>query len=161
MRLLLCAVLVLAGGSVGRPAPRTEDFRDLERAVVRLINAHRTGRGLGALATDTGLARIARAHSLDMAERRVPLGHDGFSARAKETERYLEFGEIAENVALNDYDRAHTVRVAVDGWLTSPHHVENIEGRFNLTGVGIARSSSGTYYYTQIFVARRPSGRRP
>jgi uncharacterized protein YkwD len=154
-------MLVLASGSAGLPAPRTEDLHDLERAAVRLVNAHRTGHGLAALATDTVLARLARGHSRDMADRRVPFGHDGFSARAKETERYLDFGEIAENVAFNDYDRARTVRVAVNGWLTSPHHLENIEGKFNLTGVGIVQSANGTYFYTQIFVARRSRDRRP
>jgi uncharacterized protein YkwD len=55
---------------------------------------------------------------------------------------------------LNDYPRPRTVTVAVDGWLGSPHHRENIEGNFDRTGVGIARSGDGTYYYTQIFIAR-------
>jgi uncharacterized protein YkwD len=39
--------------------------------------------------------------------------------------------------------------------LRSPHHLENIEGSYNLTGVGIVRAKDGTFYYTQLFVARR------
>jgi len=51
--------------------------------------------------------------------------------------------------------RDDTVTVAVDGWLGSPHHRENIEGNFDRTGVGVARARDGTWYYTQIFIARR------
>jgi uncharacterized protein YkwD len=164
MRLLICAVLALAcgAGSAPPPAPATTDFRDLELAVVRLVNAHRSRLHLRALVADSGLGRIARDHSRDMAERRVSFGHGGFSDRVKEAERHFDFSEIAENVALNDYARGRTVAVAVDGWLGSSHHRENIEGSFDKTGVGIARSGDGTYYYTQIFVARsRFSERRP
>jgi len=162
MRLFFCAVLALAGGagSAPPPGPATTNFRDLELAVVRLVNVHRSRLHLRVLVADSGLARIARGHSRDMAERRVSFGHDGFSNRAKEAERRFDFSEIAENVALNDYTRARTVAVAVDGWLGSRHHRENIEGNFDRTGVGIARSEDGTYYYTQIFVAKsRFSGR--
>jgi uncharacterized protein YkwD len=156
MRPFLCAALVLAcaGGAAPSPAPATTDHRDLEQAVVRQVNAYRVRRHLRSLVADSSLARIARDHSRDMAERRVSFGHDGFNDRVKQAERRYDFSEIAENVALNDYPRARTVTVAVDGWLGSPHHRENIEGNFDRTGVGIARSGDGTYYYTQIFIAR-------
>ena len=161
MRPLFCAALVLAYGA-RPPVPATTEFPDLELAVVRLVNAHRARLHLRSLATDTVLAGIARQHSLEMAEQRVPFGHDGFSDRAKEAERLFDFSEIAENVALNDYARPRTVSIAVDGWLRSPHHRENIEGSFDRTGVGIVRSSDGTYYFTQIFIAHsRLSDRHP
>ena len=60
-----------------------------------------------------------------------------------------------ENVALNDYSRTRTVAVAVQGWLHSPHHLENIAGEYDHTGVGVARAADGTFYYTQLFVSRR------
>lgn len=155
MRPFLCAVLVLAcAGGGSPPAPLTTDYRDLEQAVVRQVNAYRVRRHLRSLVADSGLARIARDHSHEMAERRVSFGHDGFDDRVKQAERRFDFSEIAENVALNDYPRSRTVTVAVDGWLGSPHHRENIEGNFDRTGVGIARSGDGTYYFTQIFIAR-------
>lgn len=134
----------------------------MEREVARRVNAHRSARRLAPLSYDTAVAAIARAHSRDMAARRVPMGHDGFEHRADLVERLMAFDAIAENVALNDYGAGRTVSVAVEGWLASPHHRENIEGRYTVTGVGIARSRDGTFYYTQLFVARRPSraGRR-
>jgi uncharacterized protein YkwD len=62
---------------------------------------------------------------------------------------------IAENVGINDYPPSGTVRAAVSGWLGSRGHRENIEGRYDLTGVGIVRDAQGAYYYTQIFVRRK------
>jgi uncharacterized protein YkwD len=149
--------LLLACASAGSApvAPAREDLAPMERDVARRVNQYRLGKRLPALRFDTAVASVARAHSLDMARGRVPLGHDGFKGRANAVERFVVFDEIAENVALNDYPRTRTVAVAIDGWLHSAHHRENIEGAFDLTGVGIARSRNGTYYFTQVFVARR------
>ena len=59
-------------------------------------------------------------------------------------------GLVGENVATNQGfpDPAET---AVQGWLDSPPHRENIEGDFNLAGVGIAENADGLFYFTQIF----------
>jgi len=127
----------------------------MEADVARRVNQYRVGHRLRALRYDVKLAAVARAHSENMARGRAPLGHDGFTARADAVEKFLAFKEIAENVAMNNYARARTVPVAMEGWIRSPHHRENIEGRFDVTGVGIARARDGTYYYTQLFVARR------
>lgn len=147
---LACA----ASPALERTAPSAE-FPQLERQVARQVNEHRVSRRLSRLTFDTALATIARAHSRAMAARRVPLGHDGFDERAEVVGRVLPFLRIAENVALNDYAVARTVAVALRGWLRSPHHLENIEGSYNVTGVGIVRAKDGTFYYTQLFVARR------
>jgi uncharacterized protein YkwD len=130
-------------------------FGNLEREVARRVNAYRRAHRLPALSYDTAVAAIARAHSEDMAAHRVPMGHDGFRQRADLVERSLPLDAIAENVALNDYNRSRTVAVAVAGWLASPHHLENIEGKYDVTGVGIVLARDGTFYYTQLFVARR------
>jgi uncharacterized protein YkwD len=150
--------MVAACAATASPRPRVRAgaaFPDLERQVARLVNEHRAARRLHRLAYDTAVARIARVHSVAMAEGRSPLGHGGFERRAEAVERMHPFGEIAENVAMNDYARERTVAIAVRGWLGSAHHLENIEGPYNTTGVGVARARDGTFYYTQIFVARR------
>jgi uncharacterized protein YkwD len=154
---LTVAVLLACAAGPGprkRPAP-TSEFRDLERQVARLVNDHRAGRRLSRLTHDTAVAAIARAHSVAMAERRVPMGHEGFEERAAAVELIRPFAKIAENVALNNYAVARTATVALQGWLSSPHHLEHIEGRFDVMGVGVARAEDGTFYYTQLFVARR------
>ena len=45
------------------------------------------------------------------------------------------------------------------GWLQSPGHRRNIEGDFDLTGIGIVRVAAGTYFFTQLFVT--PAGDPP
>jgi uncharacterized protein YkwD len=159
--MLLCAatfgavVACAAGRSHPRAVPPAPDFRDLEQYVARLVNAYRSRRGMHSLRYDTLVAAIARAHSREMAAGRVPLGHEGFDERANAVERVEQFTEMAENVALNDYGRDRTVAVAMRGWLARPHHLENIEGPYTVTGVGVARARDGTFFYTEIFVARR------
>ncbi len=50
----------------------------------------------------------------------------------------------------------------MSGWLRSPGHRENIEGAYDLTGIGVARSRQGVYYFTQLFAGTRarPAGER-
>lgn len=158
---LLSAVLLLAcAHAAGAPRTPAPEFASLEREVARRINAYRTSHRLPALSYDTAVARIARAHSRDMAAQRVPMGHDGFNRRVDQLDRFLPLVATAENVAFNTYSANSTVRVAVNGWLASPHHLENIEGRYDLTGVGIARAGDGAFYFTQLFVRAGVSPRR-
>jgi uncharacterized protein YkwD len=157
-----CAALLLACAPRAIAPPPAAEYAAMEREVARRVNAHRATRRLPGLSYDTAVAAVARAHSLEMATHDVPMGHDGFHQRADRVDRFLPLAAIAENVALNDYGPARTVSVAVAGWLTSAHHLENIEGNYDVTGVGIVRARDGTFYYTQLFVARRRvSGGRP
>ncbi len=43
---------------------------------------------------------------------------------------------------------------AVNAWLASTGHRQNIEGDYHLTGVGVASpdNDSLTFYFTQIFI---------
>jgi len=59
---------------------------------------------------------------------------------------------MAENVALGQT----TAQEAVDSWLSSEGHKQNIEGSYNLTGVGVAQGSDGDLYFTQIFLLYKP-----
>ena len=47
--------------------------------------------------------------------------------------------------------------VAVEGWIKSPGHHKNMIGDYDLTGIGIAQNSEGTYYFNQIFIKTRTS----
>lgn len=66
----------------------------------------------------------------------------------------IPYRAAAENVA---YNRGYTdpVAKAVEGWLNSSGHRRNIEGNYNLTGIGVAKNSQGAYYFTQIFILKR------
>ncbi len=89
-----------------------------------------------------------------MAAGAVPFSHTGFTGRAQAARSVISHQGISENIAFNNFDRYRTAAVAVEGWIRSSGHRANIEGRYDVTGIGIARSTDGTYYFTQIFVRR-------
>jgi uncharacterized protein YkwD len=60
---------------------------------------------------------------------------------------------IAENVGFN-VGYANPASKAVEDWLHSPGHLNNIKGDFELTGIGVAKNKRGKYYFTQIFLKR-------
>ncbi len=104
---------------------------------------------LGELVPNSYIRKEAYQHSLKtMAEGKVPFSHKGLKIGLNRLSGFLDITSGAENVA-NGYNSAQDI---VDGWLLSPGHKKNIEGDFNLTGIGIAKAPNGTYFYTQIFV---------
>jgi uncharacterized protein YkwD len=139
-----------------RPSPvRRVDPTDarLEVAVVDLVNRHRIAHGLSALVADARIAREARRHSAAMATGAIPFGHDGFPDRIAALRRVMACGAAAENVSSTQgYD--DPAPEALRGWLASRGHRGTMEGRYDATGVGVARSPTGKIYFTQIFVER-------
>lgn len=85
-----------------------------------------------------------------------PFGHGGFDQRAAEVRALTPARSLAENVAFDG--RAGTTLAAgiAAGWFASPGHRRNIEGDFDLTGIGAARASDGVTHLTQVFVLRAP-----
>jgi hypothetical protein len=122
-----------------------------ERSVHAQVNAHRLGIGKKALSWSESVAEICRRHSQDMAEGKVAFGHDGFSDRAAAIDPIIGWSSVAENVAYNQ-GYADPAGSAVTGLLNSPGHRANIEGDFDTTGIGVAVTPNGRYYFTQIFV---------
>jgi uncharacterized protein YkwD len=86
-----------------------------------------------------------------MANKKIPFGHDGFDGRMERLSKQLKpTYSFAENVAMG----ATTAQEVVTQWLNSPGHKKNIEGDYNLTGIGIVKGKDGNLYYTQIFINR-------
>lgn len=127
---------------------------DAVQTVHQDVNEYRVSHGLQPLALNPLVSQVAAAHSREMATGKVPFGHDGFEQRVNTLRQSLSFGKVAENVGYN-MGYADPVSKAVKGWLHSPEHLENIEGDFNLTGIGIAKNDKGEYYFTQIFLKQR------
>jgi len=88
-----------------------------------------------------------------MAEWSTPFGHDWSTGRMAALSPVMTGQGTAENVASN---RGHRdpAGEAVRGWLESRAHRENIDGSYNLTGIGVARNAAGEVFFTQIFVGR-------
>jgi uncharacterized protein YkwD len=126
----------------------------LEQKVLVQINQYRATKGLRSLTLNATVAQQARIHSQNMASGSVPFGHQGFQQRFQTIAAVIPLMAMAENVAYNS-GYSDPATVAVQGWLKSPGHKTNIEGNYNLTGIGVAKSRTGAYYFTQIFVRRR------
>jgi uncharacterized protein YkwD len=122
---------------------------NLEKEVNQEINKHRASKKLPPLSVDPRLTQIARIHSENMANRKVRFSHDGFEGRAKAIT--IPYQSVSENLAYN-MGYSDPVRNAVEGWINSEGHRKNMEGQFNLTGIGIAKNAKGEYYFTQLFV---------
>lgn len=142
------------GGGVGRFTSATEETVLIEQRVHELVNDYRSKRGMFPLRFSEIVSRQARQHSAWMAERRHSLTHDGFEKRVKEIEAIIPLRGAAENLAVNQ-GYSDPADEALKGWLSSQGHRENIEGNFNITGVGVAKNAEGEYYFTQIFLLSR------
>ncbi|MEG4107126.1 CAP domain-containing protein [Microcoleus sp. S13_C5] len=130
----------------------SSSITNLEKAVNQQINQYRASKKLPPLSIDPRISQIARIHSENMASGKVRFSHDGFEGRAKAIT--LPYQSVAENVAYN-FGFSDPVRNAVEGWIKSEGHRKNIEGQFNVTGIGVAKNAKGEYYLTQLFVRSR------
>lgn len=124
----------------------------LEKAVNQQINQYRASKKLPPLSIDPQISQVARIHSENMANGKVSFSHDGFEGRAKAIT--IPYKSVAENLAYN-FGYSDPVRNAVEGWIKSDGHRKNMEGQFNVTGIGVAKNAKGEYYFTQLFVRSR------
>ena len=124
----------------------------IEKAVYDQVNQYRASKGLPPLTVLAAISEQARIHSQNMASGQVPFSHQGFQQRV--TALAIPYSSAAENVAYNQgYSDAATV--AVQGWIKSSGHRQNMEGNFDLTGIGVAINAQGQYYVTQLFIRNR------
>lgn len=121
---------------------------DMPTEILRIINEHRAGMGLGPLKMNAVISQAAQKHSHNMAVKKIPFGHDGFGERMEKLRKQIKSTAWAENVA----DGPTNANDVVDLWLHSPGHRKNIEGNFDLTGIGVVKGIDGDLYYTQIFL---------
>lgn len=146
---------------VTRPAAMTASSApvsasSLERQAFDAVNSQRARKGLSPLVWDGELCRVARRHSENMGRHNF-FDHDGPGGtslldRINATD--ITWKSLAENIAYNQGHDEPTV-VAVDQWMHSPKHRENIlRGNFTHSAIGIARTSDGRVYLTQIFITR-------
>jgi uncharacterized protein YkwD len=130
---------------------RVIDTKGMEKEILYYINQYRESIALPALQMISTASEQATQHSIDMANRSVPFGHDGFDERIDNITGKIGFVHAsAENVALGKL----TAKEVVDLWLNSPGHKKNIEGNYALTGIGVAKDTDGVVFYTQIFLRK-------
>jgi uncharacterized protein YkwD len=122
-----------------------------EDRVARMLVLARAQFGASAIARDSRLDAMARAHSSQMATR-GELAHDAGDGMPVDRFRRegLEPAESGENVA-----RAASAPLAHRALWNSPSHRANMLRRgFTRFGIGVVRDAHGDLWVTQLFAAR-------
>ncbi|MEA5596911.1 CAP domain-containing protein [Rivularia sp. UHCC 0363] len=162
---VLGIAIILGGGEIthssnseiilgAKPVNAASDVAAMEKSVHNQINQYRSSKGLSPLKFNTEISKIAREHSQQMADKQVPFGHSGSDSRYKKISKLIKWRGVAENVAYNQGYR-DPGKSAVEGWIKSPGHQQNMVGKYEVTGIGVAKNSKGEYYFTQLFVSQR------
>jgi uncharacterized protein YkwD len=144
---LLLSLVSCATDQSHRVVPPTVDGTRLEQQTYSTINAYRLSKRRPALEWSDVVARQARQHSQMMALGKAPFGHSGFDKRIATIRQSQPWRRAGENVAIN-----RTAADVVQRWLKKRSHRSNIEGDFDLTGVGAAVARDGSVFFTQIFI---------
>ncbi|HEX8082746.1 MAG TPA: CAP domain-containing protein [Solirubrobacteraceae bacterium] len=115
-------------------------------AILCLVNAERTARGLRALRLHSRLTRASRDHAVDMV-RNLYFAHDSRDGRTVlDRVKATGYGGrrgalVGENLGWGSGDYS-TPQSVVDGWMTSAGHRANILHRgFRQIGVGVVYGS--------------------
>ncbi len=132
---------------------QASSIAEMERTIFSRLNEYRASKGLPPLVWNDEIAKQARDHSRDMAKKIIPFGHQGFEQRAKALNNSVQSRGTGENVAWV-MSRRDPAGQAVEAWIKSQKHRDNIEGNFSMTGIGIGLSAMGEYYFTQDFVRK-------
>ncbi|MBD2163481.1 CAP domain-containing protein [Calothrix membranacea FACHB-236] len=136
------------------PQPaQTPQTAEIESQVRQQINQVRQKNGLQPLKNNEKLAQVARNYSQQMAEKNFfsHTGIDGSTLSDRVSAGGISYWMVGENL-FRSKNIPQPVQPAVDGWLKSPGHKENIlRPVFRETGVGVWRKGN-TYIITQLFL---------
>ena len=129
------------------------NFSAFQKEVVDLVNIERTNRGLNPLKLDKELSNVATTKSQDMIDKNYfdhnsPTYGSPFDMMKKFGISYRSAGE---NIAMGQ----KSPKEVVNAWMNSQGHRENIlNSSFTDIGVGVAKDSNGTIYWTQMFIGK-------
>jgi uncharacterized protein YkwD len=124
----------------------TYTYSPSEIETMALINAYRVSIGLNELKEINHISYKSEEHDEYMIAKNV-VNHDDFVSRSQNIMRVLGAKSVSENIAYN----YNSPKAALDAWLKSPSHKENIEGNFTHFGLSIRVNPDGKKYYTNIF----------
>jgi|AGTN01.3.fsa_nt_gi uncharacterized protein, YkwD family len=141
--------LIMVGQKIN--IPEAAPLKSFEDEVLRLVNVERAKVGAGALSYNWQAARVARIKSQDMINKNY-FGHTSptYGSPFKMMEDFgLKFSAAGENIAYGQ----KTPQEVMTAWMNSAGHKANILSKsYTQLGVGAAKTSSGTLYWTQEFL---------
>lgn len=131
--------------------PNIQDVKIAENRVITLVNAERAKAGLPPLKANWQLSRVARYKSQDMIDKGY-FSHTSPTYGSPFTMMQsfgIKFSSAGENIAMGQ----KTPEEVMAGWMNSPGHRSNIlSASYSEIGVGLAKSPSGVFYWTQMFI---------
>lgn len=131
--------------------PDTNSLASYEQQVFTLVNKERANRGLQLLTYNTEVARCARFKSQDMINKGY-FSHTSptYGSPFKMMENFgIRFSAGGENIAYGQ----RTAQEVMNSWMNSAGHKANIlSAAYTQIGVGVAKASNGTLYWTQMFI---------
>jgi uncharacterized protein YkwD len=136
----------------------TEPIYSIERRVFDRVNDERIRNGRKGLQWADQAAAVARFHSTEMVDQRF-FGHEDRQGRSPSMRADMlglrDWREIGENIAWLS-GAVDPVQRVVANWMHSPSHRKNIlDPGYRESGVGLAMTRDGKYYFTQVFLRRR------
>ena len=133
------------------PNTNNSDFSSYQQQVLELVNKERSKKGLSPLTLDYSLSSVATKKSQDMINRNYfdhtsPTYGSPFDMMK---EFCISYRSAGENIAKGQ----RTPQEVMNAWMNSSGHRANIlSSNFTKLGVGIAKDSNGTLYWTQMFI---------
>lgn len=131
--------------------PSVDDLATVEQQVVDLVNRNRVSAGLAPLSVNWQLARVARYKSQDMINKGY-FGHQSptYGSPFQMMESFgISFTAAGENIAYGQ----RSAQEVMNAWMNSSGHRANIMSPiYTQIGVGVAKASNGTFYWTQEFI---------
>jgi uncharacterized protein YkwD len=118
-----------------------------EVETMQLINDYRVSIGLNSLEKINYISVESEGHNNYMIANNV-VNHNGFVNRSENIIKTLGAKTVSENIAYN----YSSPQAALNAWLSSPGHKENIVGNYTHFGISIRENTeTGKKYYTNIF----------
>ena len=122
-------------------------YNSIELETLNLINNYRKSSGLNTLEKINFISVKSQEHVNYMITNNV-VNHNDFVSRSNEIIRVLGARNVSENIAYNYASPA----AAVNAWLKSSIHKENIVGNFTHFGISVREdAATGKKYYVNIF----------
>lgn len=123
------------------------EYNEDENELLDLINDYRISVGLNRLDKINHISHVCHEHTEYMIKSNK-VGHDHFCERQMHLHDVLGALKVGENIAFN----YNTPQSALNAWLKSNYHKENIEGDYTAFGICIDENEQGQKYYTNIFI---------
>lgn len=130
-----------------------DSFLSFKKEVVRLVNIERSKRGLSELSFNNELCNVSTLKSQDMINKNY-FGHNS-PTYGSPFNMMNQFNIIYRTAGENIAKGQRTPAEVVNSWMNSPGHRANIlNANFTDIGIGVAKSSNGTLYWTQMFIGK-------